>query len=66
MCEGRTFAFCGICRTGIEDPRNLILITGYQAPNTLGSKLVARAQEVNIFGEPMRVPAQGRVDRRDR
>jgi metallo-beta-lactamase family protein len=45
-------------KNGISDPRNLVLITGYQAPNTLGSKLVAKEQEVNILGEPMRVRAQ--------
>jgi metallo-beta-lactamase family protein len=45
-------------KNGISDPRNLVLITGYQAPNTLGAKLVAKAQEVNIMGEPMRVRAQ--------
>jgi len=45
-------------KNGIEDPRNLILITGYQAENTLGSKLIAKLPEVNIFGEPMRVRAQ--------
>jgi metallo-beta-lactamase family protein len=56
MCEaGRILHHL---KNGIEDPRNLILITGYQAENTLGSKLVAGAQEVNIFGEPMRVRAQ--------
>jgi len=56
MCEaGRILHHL---KNGIEDPRNLILITGYQAQNTLGSKLVAGAPEVNIFGEPMRVRAQ--------
>jgi len=45
-------------KNGIEDARNLILITGYQAENTLGSKLIAKLPEVNIFGEPMRVRAQ--------
>jgi metallo-beta-lactamase family protein len=56
MCEaGRILHHL---QNGIEDPRNLILITGYQAQNTLGAKLVAGAQEVNIFGEPMRVRAQ--------
>jgi metallo-beta-lactamase family protein len=56
MCEaGRILHHL---KNGIEDPRNLVLITGYQAANTLGSKLVAKAQEVNIFGEPMRVRAQ--------
>ena len=56
MCEaGRILHHL---KNGIEDPRNLVLITGYQAQNTLGSKLVAGAQEVNIYGEPMRVRAQ--------
>jgi metallo-beta-lactamase family protein len=56
MCEaGRILHHL---KNGIQDPRNLVLITGYQAPNTLGSKLVAHAQEVNILGEPMRVRAQ--------
>src|SRR5580692_6374941 len=56
MCEaGRILHHL---KNGIEDPRNLILITGYQAANTLGRKLVERPPEVNIFGEPMRVRAQ--------
>jgi metallo-beta-lactamase family protein len=56
MCEaGRVLHHL---QNGIEDPRNLIPITGYQADNTLGSKLVAKLPEVNIFGEPMRVRAQ--------
>jgi metallo-beta-lactamase family protein len=45
-------------KNGIEDPRNLILITGYQAANTLGRKIVEKQQEVNIFGEPMRLRAE--------
>lgn len=56
MCEaGRILHHL---QNGIEDPRNLVLITGYQAPNTLGAKLVAKQPEVNIFGEPMRVRAE--------
>jgi metallo-beta-lactamase family protein len=56
MCEaGRILHHL---KNGIEDPRNLVLITGFQAPNTLGSKLVAHQPEVNIFGEPMRVRAE--------
>ena len=56
MCEaGRILHHL---KNGIEDPRNLILITGYQAANTLGRKLVERQPEVNIFGEPMRVRAE--------
>ena len=45
-------------KNGIEDPRNLVLITGYQAANTLGRKLVERLPEVNIYGEPMRLRAE--------
>jgi metallo-beta-lactamase family protein len=56
MCEaGRILHHL---KNGIEDPRNLVLITGYQAANTLGRKLVQRLPEVNIFGEPMRLRAE--------
>jgi metallo-beta-lactamase family protein len=56
MCEaGRILHHL---RNNIEDPRNTILITGFQAENTLGRKLVDKWQEVSIFGEPMRVRAE--------
>jgi metallo-beta-lactamase family protein len=45
-------------RNNIEDPRNTILITGFQAAETLGRKLVEKWPEVKIFGEPMRVRAE--------
>ena len=45
-------------RNNIEDPRNTVLITGFQAQDTLGRKLVEKWQEVKIFGEPMRVRAE--------
>jgi metallo-beta-lactamase family protein len=35
-----------------------VLITGYQAENTLGRKIVEKAPEVNIFGEPYRLRAE--------
>jgi metallo-beta-lactamase family protein len=35
-----------------DDPRNMILIVGYQAENTLGRKLVEKHSSINIFGEP--------------
>jgi len=38
MCEGGRILHH--LRNGIEDPRNLILITGFQAINTLGRRLV--------------------------
>jgi metallo-beta-lactamase family protein len=56
MCEvGRILHHL---RHAIEDPRNTVLITGYQAEHTLGRKLVNREPEVPIFGEPMRVRAE--------
>jgi metallo-beta-lactamase family protein len=45
-------------RNGIEDPRNTVLITGFQAQDTLGRKLIEKWPEVKIFGEPMRVRAE--------
>jgi metallo-beta-lactamase family protein len=56
MCEaGRILHHL---RNSIEDPRNTILITGFQAQDTLGRKLIEKWPEVKIFGEPMRVRAQ--------
>src|SRR6266851_6373094 len=56
MCEaGRILHHL---RNNIESTRNTILITGFQAENTLGRKLVEKWPEVNIFGEPMRVRAE--------
>jgi metallo-beta-lactamase family protein len=54
-------AASGMCEAGrvvhhlansVEDPRNMILIVGYQAENTLGKKLVMQEPVVNILGEP--------------
>jgi len=56
MCEaGRILHHL---RNGIEDPRNTILITGYQAEHTLGRKILQGHDEVPIFGEPMRLRAE--------
>jgi len=56
MCEaGRILHHL---RNGIEDPRNTVLITGFQAENTLGRKILEGQAEVSIFGEPMRVRAE--------
>ncbi len=50
MCEhGRILHHL---KNNIEDERNIILIVGYQAKNTLGRKLVEKQEEVNIFGQP--------------
>ena len=57
----------GMCETGrilhhlannINDPRNTILIVGFQAANTLGRRLVEKAKQVRIFGEPYDVKAR--------
>jgi metallo-beta-lactamase family protein len=56
MCEaGRILHHL---RNNIEDPRNMVMITGFQAENTLGRKIVDKQSEVNIFGEPVRVRAE--------
>ncbi|MBI5668802.1 MAG: MBL fold metallo-hydrolase [Chloroflexi bacterium] len=38
-------------KNNIEDPRNTVLIVGWQAPDTLGRRLVEGDSEVRIFGE---------------
>ena len=57
----------GMCEAGrvlhhlkhnIEDPRGTVLIAGYQAPDTLGRRLVERRPEVRILGRT--TAAQGR------
>jgi len=48
MCEaGRILHHLANC---IGDPRNTILIVGYQAEHTLGKRLVDNEEEVKIFG----------------
>jgi metallo-beta-lactamase family protein len=56
----------GMCEAGrvlhhlannIEDERNMILITGYQADHTLGRKLLDRWDRVNILGNSYQVRA---------
>lgn len=52
MCEaGRILHHL---RNNITDPRNTVLIVGFQAANTLGRKLVDQLPEVKIFGQPIR------------
>jgi metallo-beta-lactamase family protein len=48
-------------RNRIADHRNTILVTGWQAPQTLGRKIVDGVQKVNIFGDPFRVRAKVEV-----
>ncbi len=56
MCEaGRILHHL---KNNIGDPRNTVLLTGYQAENTLGKKIEQGWDEVPIFGEPMRLRAE--------
>ncbi len=56
MCEaGRILHHLA---NGVGDPRNTILIVGYQAENTLGKRLVMKEPVVNIFGEPRELRAE--------
>ena len=49
MCEaGRILHHL---KNNVEDPRNTVLIVGWQAPYTLGRRLVERQPLVKIFGE---------------
>jgi metallo-beta-lactamase family protein len=59
----------GMCEAGriqhhlmhnVGDPRNTILIVSWQAPHTLGRRLVERQPEVKIFGE--KFPLRARVE----
>lgn len=56
MCEaGRILHHL---RNNIGDPRNTVLLTGYQAENTLGRKLEEGMKTVRIFGIPEQVKAE--------
>ncbi len=45
-------------KNSVEDPRNTVLIVGWQAPNTLGRRLVERQPVVRIFGMEYQVEAE--------
>ncbi|MEL7436431.1 MAG: MBL fold metallo-hydrolase RNA specificity domain-containing protein, partial [Chloroflexota bacterium] len=45
-------------RHRITDAKNTILIVGWQAPNTLGRKLVDGVSPVSILGQPLDVNAK--------
>jgi metallo-beta-lactamase family protein len=49
MCEGGRVLHHLL--HGIADGRNLVLLTGYQAANTLGRRIQERREEVKIFNE---------------
>ncbi|KAA3665201.1 MAG: MBL fold metallo-hydrolase [Chloroflexi bacterium] len=44
-------------KNNIEDPRNTILIVGWQAPHTLGRRIVEKQPRVKIFGEEYELKA---------
>jgi metallo-beta-lactamase family protein len=48
-------------RNRIEDPKNTVLIVGWQAPDTLGRRLVEGEPVVRIFGEEHQVKAEVEV-----
>jgi metallo-beta-lactamase family protein len=56
MCEGGRVLHH--LRHGIADRRNLVLLTGYQAANTLGRRIQERHEEVKIFNEILPLRAE--------
>ena len=57
----------GMCESGrilhhlannVGDPKNTILIVGYQAPETLGRRILNHQQELKIFGEMFPLKAE--------
>ncbi|MBN2120273.1 MAG: MBL fold metallo-hydrolase [Candidatus Omnitrophica bacterium] len=56
MCEnGRILHHL---KNNIEDPRNMVIVIGFMAKNTLGRRIVERKKEVKIFGVPHRLNAE--------
>ncbi|MCK4659610.1 MAG: MBL fold metallo-hydrolase [Phycisphaerae bacterium] len=56
MCEaGRILHHL---KNNIGNPRNTILIVGYQAAHTLGRRLVEKQKQIRIFGETYKVKAR--------
>jgi metallo-beta-lactamase family protein len=56
MCEaGRILHHL---KNNVEDPRNTVLIVGWQAPHTLGRRLVEHQPVVKIFGEEYSLKAR--------
>ncbi len=48
-------------KNNVANPNNIVLIVGFQAPNTLGRRLVERQPEVKIFGQTY--PLNARVEK---
>ena len=47
-------------KNNVTDPRNTVLIVGWQAPNTLGRYIVEKQETIKIFGE--RYPLRAQVE----
>jgi metallo-beta-lactamase family protein len=58
MCEGGRILH-HLIHT-LDDERNLILFVGYQAPHTLGRRILDGEKSARVFGEPYPVHAQVR------
>jgi metallo-beta-lactamase family protein len=53
MCEaGRVLHHL---RNAVGDPRNTVLMVGFQAEHTLGRRILEKQEEIRIFGEPHRL-----------
>ena len=59
MCEaGRILHHL---KNNVEDPKNTVLIVGFQAEHTLGRRIVERRPEIKIFGDEYRLRANVEV-----
>ncbi|HOE60040.1 MAG TPA: MBL fold metallo-hydrolase [Kiritimatiellia bacterium] len=56
MCEGGRILHH--LRQGVGDPRNIILIVGFQAENTLGRRIVERRSPLKILGDEFELNAR--------
>lgn len=56
MCEGGRVLHH--LKNGITDPRNIVLIVGFQAENTLGRRLVEHTDPVKILGDELPLAAR--------
>ena len=59
MCEGGRVLHH--LKNSVGDPKNMVLIVGFQAQGTLGKRLVDRQTPVRIFGVPQEVKAEVQV-----
>ena len=56
MCEGGRILHH--LRNTVGDPRNIILIVGYQAENTLGRRIVEHVSPLRIYGDEFELQAR--------